>query len=172
MKGKKPLLCACLALAAASLAAQEKSLAVATNAAYFAFSAFMIGPNAATVIVPIECQIALSDSIALHPAAGMIYVENRAAGTRAATLEAECGLAWHPEGRRLAGWYLCAGPGFALATDTSHFLAVANAEGGYQWIIGKGLLLGAGAGGRAAFDLTAGGFIPLPDLKLRVGWAF
>jgi hypothetical protein len=172
MKTKKSFLCACLVLAAASLAAQGKSVAVSTNAAYFAISAFMIGPASSTILIPLEAQIALSDSIALNPAVGVIWVANRTSGAQSATFEAECGLAWRPEGKRLAGWYLCAGPGAAFSTDSKHFLVVANAEGGYQWILGKGLLLGAGAGGRVAFDLTGGGYIPLPDLKLRVGWAF
>lgn len=162
-------------LAATPLAAQEArnaTLAFSTNLTYLAFTAITISPTRATIIFPVECQIALSDTLALHPSMGTIWSANFSGGAQSALFEVECNVAWRPEGRRLAGWYLCAGPGVAISNSSTHLIVVANAECGYQWILGKGILLGIGGGGRIVIDATAAEYDPLPDLKLRLGWAF
>jgi hypothetical protein len=161
-------------LAAAPLGAQdgrEESVEISTNAAYLILSAVTVRTTGAMIVLPLECQIALNRSFALHPAVVAIWTANFSGGAQTVTVEAECAFAWRPEGKSLRGWYLSAGPGAALAMDSNHILVLANLDCGYQWLLGKGLLLGLGGGGRAIFD-TSGGFLLMPDLKLRIGYAF
>jgi len=172
-KMKKCLLLTVI-LAAASLGAQEsrgESFEISTNAAYLILSAATVRSTGAMLVLPLECQVALNRSLALHPAAVVIWNADFTGGSQSVTVEVECALTWRPEGRGLSGWYLGVGPGVAVAMDSNHVLVLANVDCGYQWILGKGLLLGLGGGGRAIFD-TSGGFLPMPDLKLRVGWVF
>lgn len=158
----------------ASPSAQDRdpSFSVSTNLAYFAFSAFMMNPNSFFAILPLEAELGLTRSLALRPEAGLLIYKEPAFASPSATYVLDCGLAWYPQNRRPRGWYLSAASGAGYASDSRTWLFLLSAEGGYQWILGKGLLLGAGAGGRLVMMMDGSGYMPLPDLRLRLGWAF
>jgi hypothetical protein len=163
--------CLCALSSAFAQDGRAGSVCVGTNLSYLALSALSINANSAMVAMPVDVQVALSDGLTLQPEA--IYIHNwRRSGQASGTIVGQCGLAWHPEGLGLKGWYLGAGLGLAYATDSRSFLLLVNADGGYQWILGQGLFLGLGGGGRLMFSLApGGGYLPMPDLKLRLGWA-
>jgi hypothetical protein len=147
------------------------SVCVGTNLAYLALSALSINANSAMVVLPLDVQVALSEGLTLQPEAVLIH-NWRSSGATWDTIVGQCGLAWHPEGLGLRGWYLGAGLGLAYATDSRSVLLLVNADGGYQWILGQGLFVGLGGGGRLMISLApGGGYLPMPDLKLRLGWA-
>jgi len=120
----------------------------------------------------VETEIGLSDRFALRPEAGLLVWRDAGSEAPALALVLDCAFAWYPRSTRPRGWYVAAGAGAGLTFDTEAWMILASAEGGYQWLPWKGLLLGCGLGGRLVLMADGSGYIPLPDVRLRLGWAF
>lgn len=148
------------------------SFSLSTNLAYFVFSAFMMNENSFFAVLPLEAEIGLTRSLALRPELGLLVYKEPEIASPSVTYVLDCGLAWYPQNQRPRAWYLAAGPGLGYVSDSGFWLFLLSAEGGYQWLLGKGLLLGAGAGIRYVIMMDGSGSMPLPDLRLRLGWAF
>ncbi len=167
--------------APASLSATEPSdqvftgnsvFTISTNLAYLVFSAFTAGGGNYFLAVPIETEFGLSNRFAIRPEAGLLVWRDSGSTAPALALVLDCAFAWYPMATRPRGWYVAAGTGAGLAFDTDAWMILASAEGGYQWLPWKGLLLGFGLGGRLVLMADGSGYIPLPDVRLRLGWAF
>lgn len=160
---------------AVSSFAQEQAkprYALATNAAYLAINLDALNSSSPMLAFPLEGQIVINEAFALHPS---ILVINSVFGLRGRGIlvVAECGLAWRPKETGLQDWYLSAGPGLAVSSDSLSMVAIIAIDGGYQWIFSNGLLLGLGGGIRNIFMLSDQfGFMPIPDFKIRLGWTF
>lgn len=150
----------------------EPRYTLATNAAYLAINLDALNSSSPMLAFPLEGQIAINRAFALHPS---ILVINSVFGLRGrgSLVVAECGFAWRPKETVLRDWYLSAGPGIAVSSDSLNMLAIIAMDGGYQWIFDKGFFLGIGGGARCIFMLgDQFCFMPLPDLKIRLGWTF
>jgi hypothetical protein len=160
MKTRALAIAIALGLLATGAQAAEPSFAIASNAAYLGLSAISTNANNVFLVVPLETQIKLSDYLSLNPSLTFVYYGST-------LLLGECALAFHPEGRGLSGWNLALSPGLAYAFDSRLVGLVVSAEGGYQWVLGRGLLLGLGGGAKF---IWINGQLWLPDLKLRLGY--
>jgi hypothetical protein len=167
--------------ATAALAAQtagvnsspsRPTLSFSTNLAYFAFSAFNSGGDNLFLLLPLEAEIGIGASFSIRPEAGLMLNRESGAPSASSTLIVNCGAAWYPQRNRPRGWYLAAAPGIGASFAAGQWLFLLSAEGGYQWLLGRGLLLGLGGGCRWVAMMDGSGSMPLPDLRLRVGWAF
>jgi len=71
--------------------------------------------------------------------------------------------------RRLNGFTVGLLPGFIYSFDSKRPGFSFSVNSGYQWIIGKGLVVGTLIGGRYIY---IDGTLIIPDLSCNIGWNF
>lgn len=145
------------------------SIVLTTNAAYLGLSAISINGSNTLLILPMEAQVAVHRSFSINPSLTFLYFNNTNYSNNGFLILTECGIGYHPEGEKLNGWSLGLSPGIAYAFDAKLAGFVVSVEAGYQKIFGRGFVLGISGGGKY---IWMDGDMVIPDLKLRIGYAF
>lgn len=147
----------------------SRKVVLETNLAYLGLSAFSTNGSNMFLVIPLEAQVMISDRISVNPSLTFLYFGNSGGISDGSMLLGECGIGYHSGREVLCGWSAGISPGLAYAFDSKLFAFVLSGELGYQWILGKGLFLGLSGGGKY---IWMNGNLVIPDLKLRIGYAF
>ena len=140
-----------------------------TNLAYIGFSALSLSEGGTLIILPIENQTRFSKHFSINSSITSLYYGTKSTQNIGMMILGECGVGYHTNENGLAGWSFSLLPGLAFAFDTMKFAFSISGETGYQWILNNGLFLGLSVGGK---NIWMDGNLLIPDLKLRIGYAF
>ncbi len=149
--------------------AHPPKVALGTNLAYWGLSAISTNGSNIFLVVPLEAQVMIGGTLSVNPGLTFLYYGNSTNKYGGSLILGECGVGYHFGKRSLSGWSLGLSPGLAYSFDSKLFGFVLSAEAGYQWIVGRGLFLGLSSGGKY---IWMDGSMIMPDLKLRIGYAF
>ena len=149
--------------------AHPPKVALGTNLAYWGLSAISTNGSNIFLVVPLEAQVMIGGTLSVNPGLTFLYYSNSTNKYGGSLILGECGVGYHFGKRSLSGWSLGLSPGLAYSFDSKLFGFVLSAEAGYQWIVGRGLFLGLSSGGKY---IWMDGSMIMPDLKLRIGYAF
>jgi hypothetical protein len=150
-------------------AAHHPKVALGTNLAYWGLSAISTNSSSIFLVVPLEAQVMIGEALSLNPGLTFLYYGNSTNKYGGSLILGECGVGYHFGKRSLSGWSVALSPGLAYSFDSKLFGLVLSGEAGYQWTIGRGLFLGLSGGGKY---IWMDGYMIMPDLKLRIGYAF
>jgi len=139
---------------------------VETNVAYLALSALSTSPKNTFLVLPLKSQIMVTEKISIDPSLLFVYNKNAANEEENFMVLFELGASFHFNDG-LEGWTMGLSPGVFYAFDSRLVGFAAAIKGGYQWVLGKGLVLGLMLGGRYIY---IDGTLVLPDLALDLGW--
>lgn len=140
-----------------------------TNLAYISLSALSLSEGGKLIIVPIENQTYFSKHFSINSAITSLYFGTTASSTSGMMILGECGIGYHIQADGLTGWCFSLMPGLVLTFDTMKLAFSLSGEAGYQWVFNDGIFLGLGVGGKS---IWMDGNLLIPDLKLRIGYAF
>ena len=146
----------------------NKEYSAETNLAYIALSAVSINQNNIFLVSPLYLQLKIFDYISLNPTLVHIYNNNNKTDTISSMVLFEFGVAFHPK-NTIQGWNFGLHPGLVYSFDSNIAGLSILLNGGYKWLIGKNLILGALAGVRYVY---IEGHLIIPDLALKIGYKF
>lgn len=147
----------------------SKKVIIQTNLAYLGLSAISTNGSNIFLVIPLEAQVRISAMFSINPALTFLYFGNSTNQYSGSLILGECGIGYHSGKDTMCGWSAGISPGLTYAFDSKLFGFVLSGEVGYQWVLGKGLLLGLAGGGKY---IWMDGDMVIPDLKLRIGYAF
>ncbi len=139
---------------------------VESNISYLLLSALSTNAGNVLLVLPIYSQMACTPFVSLDVSFVYIYNRNEKTIEDNSMLLTEAGISIHP-GRSLQGWTIGLLPGLVYSFDSRKAGFSVLMNGGYQWIFGNGLVLGALAGGRYVY---IDGYMVIPDIALNIGW--
>ncbi len=129
-------------------------------------SALSTSPKNIFLVLPVKSQILVAKNFSIDPSLLFIYNKNAANNEENLMALFELGASLH-FGGGLKGWTIGLAPGVFYSFDAKLTGFAAAVKGGYQWVLGKGLVLGVVLGGRY---IHMDGTLIIPDLALDLGW--
>ena len=145
---------------------KHHNVLIESNLSYLLLSALSTNESNVLLVLPLYSQIACTPLVGMDVSLVFIFNENEKTTEDNAMLLMEAGVSIHPN-RSLHGWTIGVLPGLIYSFDsrTAGFSVLVN--GGYQWVLGNGLVLGALVGGRY---VRIDGYMVIPDIALNIGW--